>query len=52
LIDECPFLHEAIGASQTKARSINPSGFEFISESNQIASVHAFMNSLPEILRG
>ena len=52
LIDECPFLHDAIGASQTKARSINPSGFAFISESNQIASVHAFMNSLPEILRG
>jgi hypothetical protein len=52
LIDECPFVHEAIGASQTKARSINPSGFEFISESSQIVSIHAFMHSLPKILSG
>jgi hypothetical protein len=53
LIDECPVVHAAIGASLgSGARSVGACAFEFISEGSQIAAVHAFMASLPEILRG
>jgi hypothetical protein len=52
LIDECPVLHAGIGASQgSRAHAVSASAFEFISEDSQIASVHAFMESLPETLR-
>lgn len=52
LIDECPVLHAAIGASRgAPTHAVSASAFEFISENGQIASVHAFMESLPEMLR-
>jgi hypothetical protein len=51
LIDECPVLHAALNASRNpKARSIGASAFEFISENSQIASIRAFIQSLPETL--
>ena len=52
LIDECPVLHAALGASRNpRTRSVSASAFEFISENSQIASIREFMHSLPETLR-
>lgn len=51
LIDECPALHAGLRASRG-ILSVSASDFEFISENSQIASVHEFMRSLPETLRG
>ena len=52
LIDECPVIHAAIGASRgSRTRAVSASAFEFISENRQIASVHEFMESLSETLR-
>jgi hypothetical protein len=53
LIDECPVLHGAIGASRdSRTRAVSASAFELISDNSQIASVRAFMESLPDTLRG
>jgi hypothetical protein len=53
LIDECPVEHAAIKALRGSGlRSFSASSFEFISENSQIASIHAFIESLPGILRG
>ena len=53
LIDECPVLHAGIGVAQhSRARQISATAFTFISENRQITSVHTFMRSLPETLRG
>lgn len=52
LIDECPVLHAAVGASRdSRILSVKASDFEFISENGQIASIREFMQSLPETLR-
>jgi len=52
LIDECPVIHAGMEALRgRRARAVNASDFEFISENSQIASVREFMESLPEILR-
>jgi hypothetical protein len=52
LIDECPVMHAGIAAlRESRVRAVSASAFEFISENSQIASVHEFMQSLPEILR-
>ena len=52
LIDECPVIPAAIGASRgSRTRAVSASAFEFISESGQIASVHEFMASLANTLR-
>ena len=52
LIDECPVLHAGVGALRdSRTLSVSATDFEFISENNQIASVHEFMRSLPETLR-
>jgi hypothetical protein len=52
LIDECPVLHGAIGASPgSRIREISATAFAFISENSQIATVHEFMRLLPETLR-
>jgi hypothetical protein len=52
LIDECPVIHAAIGASRgVRTRAVSASAFEFISENRQIASVQEFMESLPKTLR-
>jgi len=53
LIDECPVIHAAIGASRgSRTLAVSASAFEFISEHRQIASVHEFMEALPNMLRG
>ena len=53
LIDECPVLAASIGALRdARTRAVSASAFEFISENSQIASVHEFLDALPEILRG
>jgi hypothetical protein len=52
LIDECPVLHAALGASRNpRIHSVSASAFEFISENSQIASIRKFIESLPETLR-
>jgi hypothetical protein len=51
LIAECPVIHAGLGAA-AGTRAVSASAFEFISENSQIASVHAFMESLPVTLRG
>jgi hypothetical protein len=50
LIDECPVMHAAVGASRKPCRAVNPTAFEFIAQNNQIAAVHEFMASLPSAL--
>jgi hypothetical protein len=53
LIDECPVLHAALRALQTRrTHSVSASAFEFISQNSQIASIREFLHSLPETLRG
>ena len=53
LIAEFPILHAAVGASLAHTtRQVDASAFEFISENAQIQQAHAFMQSLPSILRG
>ena len=53
LIDECPVMHAALDtAPNSGTRSVSPSAFAFISENSQIATVHAFMESLADTLRG
>lgn len=51
LIDECPVMHAAVGASQRRCRAINAADFEFITQNSQIAAVHEFLESLPSALR-
>jgi hypothetical protein len=52
LIDECPVIHGAIDASAgSRTRAVSGTAFEFISENAQIASIHEFMQSLPDTLR-
>jgi hypothetical protein len=52
LIDECPVIPAAIGASRgSRPRTVSASTFEFISERGQIAAVHEFMESLANTLR-
>jgi hypothetical protein len=52
LIDECPVMHAAVGASQqSRPRAIKMSDFEFISQNSQIVSIREFMENLPGLLR-
>jgi uncharacterized protein DUF6178 len=52
-IAECPVLHAAVAASRgSGTRAVSPSAFEFISDNSQIASVHEFMRTLPDVLSG
>jgi hypothetical protein len=46
LIAECPVMHAAIAADR-QCHRIHPSDYEFISENSQIATVEAFIRSLP-----
>jgi len=56
LIDEFPVMHGAIAAAldskRSKTRAVDPSAFEFISRNSQIASIHAFIERLPDVLTG
>ena len=52
LIDECPVIPAALVASLARSpHAVSPSAFEFISDNVQIASVHAFLRTLPAALR-
>jgi hypothetical protein len=52
LIDECPVIHAAIGASRgSPTRAVSAAAFEFISENSQIAAIREFMQSLAETMR-
>ena len=52
LIDECPVMHAGLGvAPGSRTRQVSATAFAFISENSQIASIHAFVRSLPETLR-
>jgi hypothetical protein len=50
LIDECPVLHAAVGASHRRCRAIDPADFEFIARNEQIAAIHEFLESVPSRL--
>jgi hypothetical protein len=50
LIAACPVMHAAIGARERRARSINASEFEFISQNRQIIAIRAFLERLPAML--
>jgi hypothetical protein len=50
LIDECPVMHAAVGASRKPCRAISSTAFEFIAENSQIATLHEFMASLQSTL--
>ncbi len=53
LVDECPVVHAGIAALRSRdAAAIDAAAFEFIADRDQIAAVDAFMESLPDILRG
>ena len=52
LIDQFPVMHAGLGASQSsRTRAVSATAFDFISSNSQIASVHAFIRSLPDTLR-
>jgi uncharacterized protein DUF6178 len=50
LIDECPVLHAALGASRRSVLRVDPKEFSFISENVDIARVRSFLGELPSIL--
>jgi hypothetical protein len=50
LIDECPVMHAAIGASRRRCRTIDAADFEFIAQNSEIAAVREFLESLPSRL--
>ena len=51
MIDECPVLHAAVRASQTRGtRAIGADDFEFIAGNSQIASIHTYLETLLETL--
>jgi len=54
LIAECPVLHAGIDESSratlSKARSVSPTAFEFISANIQLAAIREFLRRLPETL--
>ncbi len=53
LIAECPVLPATIDPASPKGRrTVDPSAFRFIAERRHIAAVHAFLEALPEALRG
>ena len=53
LIDECPVLPAAIGASRgSRVHAVSATAFAFISENGQIDTVREFIASLPHALRG
>jgi Family of unknown function (DUF6178) len=53
LVAECPVMLANVSASTaSKPLTVDPTSFQFISESAHIASVHAFMRSLPDMFSG
>jgi hypothetical protein len=51
LIAECPVIHAGMNVSRgSRTLAVSASAFEFISESRQIASIHQWIDAMPEIL--
>jgi hypothetical protein len=50
LIDECPTLHAAVGASKRRSLAISAADFAFIARNDQIATIQEFLESL-DLLR-
>jgi hypothetical protein len=50
LIDECPVLHAAIQAGESRAHRIEMSRFVWISDGSDLAVIRKFMQALPETL--
>ena len=51
LLDECPVIHAAIGASRgTRPHTVSPTAFEFVANNAQLASVDEFLAALPDVL--
>jgi hypothetical protein len=52
LIDECPVRHAALPETNIpRAKSVDASAFQFISENRHIASIHEFIRELPQLLQ-
>ena len=52
LIDECPVRHAALPETNIpRAKSVDASAFQFISENRHIASIHEFIQELPQLLQ-
>jgi hypothetical protein len=52
LIDELPVMLPNVASGPSRAHSLSPSAFVYISTNREIASVHEFMRSLPQALTG
>jgi Family of unknown function (DUF6178) len=52
LVSECPVMHASLSAARLRTRTVDAAAFEFISERKQIAAVHEFLQSLPQLLFG
>jgi hypothetical protein len=53
LIAECPVALATIDTTgRPRPRTIDPSAFVFISERTQIAAIHDFLDTLPDVLSG
>jgi len=51
LIAECPVIHGALTASlERQTREVDAHAFSFITDNVDIAKVHSFMDSLPDLL--
>jgi hypothetical protein len=51
LLDECPIVAEALTAVlERRTTPVSPTAFEFISTTAQIADIHLFMRTLPDLL--
>jgi hypothetical protein len=52
LLDDCPVIHAGLAASGSRAGTVSPTAFEFISEHRQIEAIRDFFETLPHVLRG
>jgi hypothetical protein len=53
LLDECPVIPAALTATlEGRIGAVSPTAFEFISTTRQVGQVRAYMEKLPDALRG
>ncbi len=50
LVSECPVMHASLSAARRRTLTVDATAFDFISDSTQIAAVHEFLESLPQVL--
>jgi hypothetical protein len=52
LLNECPVMHAGVKAARdSNTHAVSATDFEFISERSEIAMIHAFLRSLPQLFR-